>query len=77
MTEFLRPRELQTLRYLARGYPPKTITEFLGVSRVATVHVYTSRAVKRLGVRTSYEAVALVAVQDYRERRGKRRRRNS
>lgn len=54
----LAPRELERLGLVAHGYSDRRITQKLGVS-VATAHEHVQRAMRRLGVTSRSEAVAL------------------
>lgn len=54
----LAPRELECLGLVARGYSDRRIAEALGLA-VATAHEHVQRAMRRIGVTSRAEAVAL------------------
>jgi two-component system response regulator NreC len=58
----LTPRELDTLRYLARGMSKKRVAEKLGIS-VKTVETHTANLMDKLGIHNRVE-LALFAVRE-------------
>ena len=54
----LAPRELECLGLVARGFGDRKIADKLGIS-VSTAHEHVQRAMRRIGVRSRTEAVAL------------------
>lgn len=60
----LNERDLTLLRHIASGKSHKQVVDIMGYASCNVVYVAVHRARKRLGAKTIYQAVAMVAAFD-------------